>query len=70
MVRTQILVHTSWGLQQGFQHCFANGLNQGLVSFVAQATKLFPSQDICNITMCHSYKESVLILINLDLKNQ
>ena len=66
MVCTQILVHTSWDPEQGFQHCFADELNQGLELFVAQATKLFLSQDIYNITMSHSYKESVLILINLD----
>ena len=29
MARTQILVHR-WGLEQGFQHCFADGLNHSL----------------------------------------
>ena len=31
MTGTHILIH-SCGPQQGFQHCFADGLNQGLVS--------------------------------------
>ena len=70
MVHTQILLHTGWGPDQRFQHCFTDRPNQGLVLFVVQASKLFLPQDICNITMCHSYKENVLILINFDLKNQ
>ena len=41
MVRTQILVHTSWGPQQGFQHCFADGLNQGLVLLMARLPNCF-----------------------------
>ena len=38
MARTQILVHR-WGSQQeqGFRRCFADGLNQSLVSSVQQA---------------------------------
>ena len=35
MTRTQILVHR-WGPEQGFRCCFADGLNQSLVPFVAQ----------------------------------
>ena len=37
MARTQILVH-SWGPEQGFRRCFADGLNQSLVLSAAQAT--------------------------------
>ena len=29
--------YTSWGPEQGFRRCFADGLNQSLVSSVAQA---------------------------------
>jgi len=36
MTCTQIVVH-SCGSDQVFQHCFADGLNQGLVSSGAQA---------------------------------
>ena len=37
MARTQILVHR-WGPRTRFWHCFADGLNQSLVSFLVQAT--------------------------------
>ena len=37
MVRTQILVHR-WGPRTRFWHCFADGLNQSLVSFLVHAT--------------------------------
>ena len=37
MARIQILVHR-WGPEQGFRRCFEDGLNQKLVSTVAQAT--------------------------------
>ena len=39
MARTQILVHR-WGPRTRFWHCFADGLNQSLVSFLVQATPL------------------------------
>ena len=35
MARTQILVHRL-GPEQGFRHCFVDGLNQSLVSSAAQ----------------------------------
>ena len=37
MARTQILVHI-WGPEQRFRRCFADGLNQSLVSSAVQAT--------------------------------
>ena len=37
MALTQFLAHR-WGLEQGFQRCFAEGLNQSLVLSVAQAS--------------------------------
>ena len=37
MARTQILVHR-WGPQQGYRRCFADGLDQQLVSSAVQAT--------------------------------
>ena len=37
MARTQILVHR-WGPRTRFWHCFADGLNQSIVSFLVQAT--------------------------------
>ena len=55
MMRTRILVHAGWGPKQGFQHCFADGLNLCLESFVVQATKLFLLQDIYNITINVSF---------------
>ena len=40
MARSQILVHR-WGpAEQGSQRCFADGLNQSLVSSVAQGARI------------------------------
>ena len=40
---TQTLVHR-WGPEQGFQSCFTDRLNRGLVSSVVQAKYLLPTQ--------------------------
>ena len=42
MLRTQIRIHR-WGPEQGFRGCFAEGLNQSLVSSVAQARLVLAS---------------------------
>ena len=42
MLRTQIRIHR-WGPEQGFRRCFADGLNQSLVSSVAQARLVLAS---------------------------
>ena len=37
MGHTQVLVHR-WGPEQGFRHCFADGLDHSLVSSAAQVS--------------------------------
>ena len=59
MLQTQILVHR-W--EQGFQCCFADGLNQSLVSSAAQATRQHVN---FNGTVCTNNRMSKFLHLTL-----
>ena len=70
MARTQILVH-SWGPEQGFRRCFADGLNQSLVLSAAQATKNIDANAMpmrCQCDANASNRGRVCLLLQNDTK--
>ena len=67
MLRTQIRIHR-WGPEQGFRRYFADGLNQSLVSSVAQARLFLASQELdisrfCNTVMLWYFMFILLLLL-------
>ena len=59
MTCTQILVH-SCGPDQGFQYCFAEGLNQGLVSSGTQGMLKATSLEIKYSTKFMTHHQTTL----------